>query len=54
MRLTLETLIQWHQHRAADCFDLAKRVTHMPKLEADALQAQFHIEVVRLLQTLQG
>jgi hypothetical protein len=49
-------LIQWHQQRAADCFALVARVTHMPKVDADALKAtaQFHIEAVRLLQTLEG
>jgi hypothetical protein len=52
--MTLEMLIQWHQQRAADCFELAQRVTHMPKVDADALRATatFHIEAVRLLQTL--
>jgi hypothetical protein len=52
--LTKEMLIAWHQQRAADCFDLVARVTHMPKVDADALKAtaQFHIEAVRLLQTL--
>jgi hypothetical protein len=52
--MTLETLIERRQQRAADCFDLAARVTHMPKLDADALRAtaRFHIETVRLLQTL--
>jgi hypothetical protein len=52
--MTLEMLIAWHQQRAADCFELAQRVTHMPKVDADALRATatFHIEAVRLLQTL--
>jgi hypothetical protein len=47
-------LIAWHQQGAADCFDLVNCVTHMPKGDADALKgtAQFHIEAVRLLQTL--
>jgi len=36
--MTLEMLIAWHQQRAADCFDLVKRVTHMPKVDADALK----------------
>ena len=52
--MTLETLIAWHQHRAGECFAILSRATHMPKGEADALQAtaQFHIEAVRLLQKL--
>jgi len=54
--MTLEMLIAWHQRRAADCFDLVSRVTHMPKVDADALKAtaQFHIEAARLLQSLRG
>ena len=42
--------------REGECFAILARATHMPKVEADALQAtaQFHIEAVRLLQTLQG
>ena len=54
--MTLEMLIQWHQQRAGECFAILARATHMPQSEADALQAtaQFHIEAVRLLQTLSG
>jgi hypothetical protein len=51
--MTLETLITWHQQRAGECFAILTRATHMPKAEADALQAtaQFRIEAVCLLQT---
>jgi hypothetical protein len=54
--MTLEMLIAWHQQRAGECFAILARATYMPKAEADALQAtaQFHIEAVRLLRTLQG
>jgi hypothetical protein len=52
--ITLEALIAWHQQRAADCFTTSVRATLMPKSEMQALQgtAQFHIEAVRLVQTL--
>jgi hypothetical protein len=52
--ITLETLIEWHQHRAADCFTTLSRATLMPKSETQALQAtaQFHIAAVRLLRAV--
>jgi hypothetical protein len=52
--MTLDMLIMWHQQRAGECFAILARATHMPKAEADALQApaRFHIEAVRLLQKL--
>ena len=54
--MTVEMLIAWHQQREGECFAILARATHMPKAETDALQAtaQFHIEAVRLLHTLQG
>jgi hypothetical protein len=54
--MTVEMLIAWHQQREGECLALLACATHMPKVEADALQAtaQFHIEAVRLLQTRQG
>jgi hypothetical protein len=52
--MTLEMLIAWHQQREGKCFAILARATHMPKAEAEALKAtaQFHIEAVRLLQTV--
>jgi hypothetical protein len=46
-----ETLAEWHQQRAGECYAILARVIHMPKAEAQALQAaaQFHIEAVRRL-----
>jgi hypothetical protein len=54
--ITLETLIEWHQQRAADCFMILARATLMPKAEMQALRAtaQFHIAAVRLLQTFEA
>jgi hypothetical protein len=52
--MTLEMLITRHQQCAGECFAILARDTRMPKVEAEALKAtaQFHIEAVRLLQTL--
>jgi hypothetical protein len=51
--ITLETLIAWHQQRAADCMATMARATHTPKREHEALlaMAQFHEAAVRVLQS---
>jgi hypothetical protein len=53
--MTLEVLIAWHQQREGECFAILARATHMPKAETEALKAtaQFHIEAVHLLQSLE-
>jgi hypothetical protein len=53
--MALEELIAYHQdqERGADCF--LSRATHIPLKESEAIMAavQFHVEAVRLLQTLE-
>jgi hypothetical protein len=53
--MTLEELIAYHQERGADCFTVLSRATYIPLKESEAIMAavQFHVEAVRLLQTLE-
>jgi hypothetical protein len=55
--MALEELIAYHQdqERGADCFTVLSRATYIPLKESEAIMAavQFHVEAVRLLQTLE-